>query len=147
MRMTREIARGREERRSARSRSRRAPLLLATPATLAGCGEPAETMTVRRPTLDLLGLDGWRSDAGLVPRIEVITPSLSQGENTADQRALLIEGLKGELELPATTPQGCSRAASGCTSPTRALARAEVAEATFTWSVEVSAPGAAAGEV
>lgn len=150
MGITRETARGREGCRPAWSRSRRAyPLLLATLAALAGCGEPAETMTVRRPTLDLLGLDGWRSDAGLVPRIEVITPSLSQGENTADQRALLIEGPAGwELELPATAPEGVLAGSFGVHFlTTRALARAEVAEATFNWSVEVIAPGATAGEV
>ena len=64
---------------------------------LAACGEgpesPAQVMTVRRPALDLLELEGWRTPSGGRPEIGVITPSLSQGENSADQRALLV----GEL--------------------------------------------------
>jgi arylsulfatase A-like enzyme len=114
---------------------------------LAACGEgpesPAQVMTVRRPALDLLELEGWRTPSGGRPEVGVITPSLSQGENSADQRALLVgDGAPLEVELPAETPEGVLAGSFGVHfQATRALARAGLSEARVAWSVSVGAPG------
>ncbi|MBL6721241.1 MAG: sulfatase [Planctomycetes bacterium] len=113
----------------------------------AACGQghedSQEVMTVRRPAVDLLELDGWRSLSADRAEIGVITPSLSQGENSADQRALLVgDGARWEVELPAGTPEGRLVGSFGVHfQATRALARAGLAEARIAWSVTVGAPG------
>ena len=99
------------------TRDLRSPLplsLIAAAVLLIGlpsCADPMPHMVIRSQALDLVSNPGWLSGAA---KPELLTPSLSQGTDSADKLALCMElGASQELQLPADAPAGYLSGAAG----------------------------------
>lgn len=89
-------------------------LMIAAAVLLIGlpsCADPMPHMVIRSQALDLVSNPGWLSGAA---KPELLTPSLSQGTDSADKLALCMElGASQELQLPADAPAGYLSGAAG----------------------------------